>query len=207
MGKLLKTKGRNPPRPKFGILPMQLRTRNARKQCTNMITLYVEENNPLTPVFYNSVLNNLQFHQLRCPCGHSGCLSIHGYYHRSIKTIDGKIRFRICRVKCALCGHTHAILLSSMVPYSQISFSDHRRMISNLVDGVKSRITLAHALSFDESNYRYVIRMYLRHWKQRLLSERIQVSDGNLISHCFQCWKRQFMQIKCTPNILLLNTT
>ena len=206
-GKVTENKRQDPPRPKFGILPMQLRTRNARKQCTNMITLYVEENNPLTPDFYNSVLNSLQFHQLRCPCGHSGCLSIHGYYHRSIKTNDGKMRFRICRVKCELCGHTHAILLSSMVPYSQISFSDHRRIIKDQENRTESRVTLSSALSFDESNYRYIIRMYLRHWKQRLLSERISARDGGLISRCFQFWKRQFMQIKCTPNILLLNTT
>ena len=95
-----------------------------------MITLYVEENNPITPDFYNSVLNNLQFHQLKCPCGQSGCLSVHGYYNRYIKTEDGKVLFRICRVKCNQCGRTHALLLSSMVPYSQISFRDHLQIIT-----------------------------------------------------------------------------
>lgn len=33
-----------------------------------MITLFVEENNPLTPTFYDSFITDLQFHQLRCPC-------------------------------------------------------------------------------------------------------------------------------------------
>ena len=74
-----------------------------------MITLYVEENNPITPGFYNSVLNNLQFHQLKCPCGQSGCLSVHGYYNRYVKTEDGKVMFRICRVKCDQCGHEISI--------------------------------------------------------------------------------------------------
>ena len=57
-----------------------------------MITLFVEEYNPLTPSFYNQVINNLQFHMLTCPCGHSGCLSVHGYYYRYIKSPTGKIR-------------------------------------------------------------------------------------------------------------------
>lgn len=41
-----------------------------------MITLFVEENNPLTPNFYNDLINSLQFHQLKYPCGHSGSLYI-----------------------------------------------------------------------------------------------------------------------------------
>ena len=64
--------------------------------CKTMITLFVEENNPLTPNFYNEMINNLQFHQLTCPCGHSGCLSVHGYYHRHIKASSGRLLFRIC---------------------------------------------------------------------------------------------------------------
>ena len=59
-----------------------------------MITLNVEENNPITPKFYNNLISNLQFHKLTCPFGHSGCLSIHGYYNRYIKTSEGKKRFR-----------------------------------------------------------------------------------------------------------------
>ena len=123
-----------------------------------MITLLVEENNPLTPDFYNYVLYNLQFHQLKCICGHSCCLSIHGYYYRYIKTDEGKVRFRICRVKCGQCGHTHAILLSSMVPYSQISFSDHQTIIMDFEAETPSNVTLSSALSFDESNFRLMMK-------------------------------------------------
>ena len=28
---------------------------------------------------YDSMLGSLQFHQLKCTCGHSACLSVHGY--------------------------------------------------------------------------------------------------------------------------------
>lgn len=173
-----------------------------------MITLFVEEYNPLTPNFYNEIINHLQFHQLTCPCGHSGCLSVHGYYHRSIKTPSGKLRFRICRVKCECCGHTHAILLSSMVPYSQVSLSDHVEIINNYNSGSSQENLMNSNPSIDESSYRYIIRCYKRHWHEKLASERILLMPVlKLVNLCFSHFLRQFMQIKNTPNILFLNTT
>lgn len=178
--------------------------------CLNktMITLFVEENNPLSPDFYNNLIANLPFHQLTCPCGHSGCLSIHGYYHRHIQTSNGKIRFRICRVICECCGHTHAILLSSMVPYSQISLQEQVSIIENFESSSSQKNLMEANPSIDESRYRYIIRQYIHHWKQKLLSERIishPLSD--LITSCFTFFSSQFMQIKNTANILFLNTT
>ena len=173
-----------------------------------MITLFVEENNPITPNFYNKILNNLQFHQLTCPCGHSGCLSVHGYYHRFIKTSEGKVRFRICRVICECCGHTHAILLSSMVPYSQISLADQVTIIHNHETSLSQDSIMNNNPSIDESNYRYIIRQYLLYWKQKLLSERITfLSASFLTASCFSHFMWQIMQIKNVPNILFLNTT
>ena len=151
-----------------------------------MITLFVEENNPLTPNFYNEMINNLQFHQLTCPCGHSGCLSVHGYYHRHIKASSGRLLFRICRVKCECCGHTHAILLSSMVPHSQISLAEQVTIIHNYENSLSQDSVMNDNPSIDESCYRYIIRQYLNHWKQKLLSERISFgSIHDLIVSCF----------------------
>ena len=90
-----------------------------------MITLFIKEINTLSPNFYNNYISNIQMHQLTCTCGHSACLKIHGYYKRFIKTNNGKLCFNICRVKCAFCNKTHALLLSSMVPYSQLPLKDH----------------------------------------------------------------------------------
>ena len=50
---------------------------------------------------YDSVLYNLPFHQLACSCGHAACLSIHGYYRRTVKLPSGPLRLRVCRVKCS----------------------------------------------------------------------------------------------------------
>lgn len=173
-----------------------------------MITLFVEENNPLTPSFYNQVINNLQFHMLTCPCGHSGCLSVHGYYHRYIKSPTGKLRFRICRVKCECCGHTHAILLSSMVPYSQVSTNDQISIINNYLNKISQASVMNNNPSIDEGCFRYVIRNYLKYWHEKLRSESINLSPfRQLINSCFSFFSYQFMQIKNTLNILFLNTT
>ncbi len=171
-----------------------------------MITLFVEENNPLTPTFYNNLISHLQFHRLTCTCGHSGCLSIHGYYQRSIKSTNGKLCFRICRVRCSCCGCTHAILLSSMVPYSQISFADQISVITAFEKDTFATEVMEENPSIDESNLRYIISSYRRHWRQRLLSFQIQLTH-KLVSSCFLFYSRQFMQIKSTPNILFSNTT
>jgi len=173
-----------------------------------MITLFVEENNPITPTFYNSFITSLQFHQLRCPCDHAGGLSVHGYYHRLVKAPEGKLSFRICRVICEFCGKTHALLLSSMVPYSQLSLKDHLEIISACETDAPTASLLKDNDSIDESTIRHVIHSYHRHWKQRLISHSISTHPVSaLIRQCFQTYFRQFMQIKRTTNYLFLDTT
>lgn len=95
-----------------------------------MITITVPFDNTLNQKTYENIINTLQFHQLQCTCGHSGCLSIHGYYTRSLKKDDSEISLSICRVRCSHCGRIHAILLSLLVPYSQVSLQDQISIIS-----------------------------------------------------------------------------
>lgn len=172
-----------------------------------MITLKVDNNNPLTQKTYNQLIAGLQFHQLTCTCGHSGSLSVHGYYQRFLKVPEGKIRLRICRVVCSCCGRTHALLPSVIVPYSQIPLQVQVETISAYKTSDSSESIMNRIPSIDESNCAYIIRQYRRHWRQRLLSERIDICDISLVSKCFTAFFRQFMQIKSTPNILFFNTT
>ena len=158
--------------------------------------------------FYNNLINNLQFHSLTCTCGHSACLSIHGYYSRSLKTPEGKCTLHICRVICSCCHRTHALLPSSVVPYSQISIEDHVGIIFSHENGDGWERLMNTDPFIDESNCRHIIRNFLRHWKQRLLSEKLSLTDRTvLIRNCFSAFARQFMQIHRTPNILFMNTT
>lgn len=173
-----------------------------------MITLSVDLCNPVSQDFYDKTIYNLQFHRLVCTCGHSGCLTIHGYYYRSVKYGDSCLRLRICRVMCSECGHTHALLLSSLVPYSQISTKEQIDIISLSESGGNFSPVMDNTPSIDESCVRSVIRRFRMHWKQRLLSENIvPIPAGCFIEHCFGAFLRQFMQIKCTPNILFLTPT
>ena len=172
-----------------------------------MITLNTIINNTLNQKTYNQLIADLQFHQLTCTCGHSGSLSVHAYYMRSLKVPEGKLRLRICRVICSFCGRTHALLPSFVVPYSQIPLQEQVEIISPYEGSDSVEDIMNTNPSIDESNCAHVIRQYRRHWKQRLLSERIDICDTSLVSQCFSAFLRQFMQIKSTPNILFCNTT
>ena len=70
--------------------------------------------------FYNECLEDLNIASLECSCHHKGHLIKHGFYTRKIKTPDGIIPLKIQRFKCKHCHHTHAFLLSVIIPYSQI---------------------------------------------------------------------------------------
>jgi hypothetical protein len=95
-----------------------------------MITITVPFDKPLNQKTYENIINTLQFHQLQCTCGHSGYLTIHGYYTRSLKKDDSEISLSICHVKCSHCGRIHALLPSLLVPYSQVSLQNQISIIS-----------------------------------------------------------------------------
>ncbi len=169
-----------------------------------MITIFNTTFNTLSQNYYDKTIDSLHFHRLTCSCGHSACLNKHAYYYRSIKTPLGKIRLRICRVKCSLCGTTHALLLAEMVPYSQIPLISQIYITrESLADSPNYNAVMAANPEIDESNIASVLRQFNRFWKERLLSQGITLTNhSSLISQSFAFFRRQFMQIKCTPNIL-----
>lgn len=173
-----------------------------------MITVFVDFGNPISQDFYDKTIAGLQLHQLTCYCGHSACLTIHGYYDRSVKSAGSLVRLHICRVKCSICGKTHALLLSLIVPYSQITCADQTRVISCYEGSRHFSDIMEENPSIDESNIRSVIRRYLAHWCQRLKSAPLTITlSASFIQSCFFNFRRQFMQVKKTPNILFLRPT
>ena len=170
----------------------------------DMITIFNSTFNTLSQNYYNKTIDSLHFHNLTCSCGHSACLNKHAYYYRFIKTPLGKMRLRICRVKCSLCGTTHALLLAEMVPYSQIPLISQIYIAGeSMTASPDYSSVMAANPEIDESNIASVLRQFNRFWKERLLSQGISLADHNgLIHQAFAFFRRQFMQIKCTPNIL-----
>lgn len=173
-----------------------------------MITIFDGNCNPISQSFYDSVLNHLPFHRLTCSCGHSGCLSVHGYYTRSVKIGFNSIKLRICRVRCSECGKTHALLLSTLVPYSQIPLSAQQKICIRYESGTFVYRVCDETPSVDENNVKSVIRNYRHKWREKLRALRISLSPlDSLIRSCFTDYSAQFMQIRKTPNILFSITT
>lgn len=172
-----------------------------------MITILVQDCNLISQSFYDSVINRIQFHQLTCTCGHSACMTIHGYYKRSIKLPDGILRLRICRVRCSECGKTHALLLSSIVPYSQIRTCDQQQICIASHQHLSTSSVCDSNPEIDENNVKSVLRNY-RRWREMLKSLRISLSPLiALIGSCFAHFSAQFMQIHRGSNTLFPCTT
>ena len=173
-----------------------------------MITFLDEENNTLSQKSYDLCIFNIQFHQLNCSCGHAGCLHIHGYYTRKVKATTESFRLKICRVKCSVCGKTHAILPSSIVPYSQLQLVCCCQIISDLNNGHNINSVCDCYVDVDENNVKSVIRRYTKYWKERLFSERISLAPiKSLILQCFLHYSMQFLQVHRTVNLLFAKTT
>ncbi len=173
-----------------------------------MITISCLQFKTISQELYDGVLQKLQLHQMSCSCGHTACLSIHGYYVRGIKHKDETIPIRICRVKCIVCGHTHAILLSSMVPYSQIQTSHQWHICADYEAGHDVYSICKNVSAIDENNVKSVLRKYRKCWREMLLSLRTVFSSvSELVNSCFSNYFMQFMQVRRTPNRLFCFTT
>lgn len=173
-----------------------------------MITVITEECNEISQDFYNAVMDSVQVCQMECSCGCSGCLVGHGYYVRSVKTALGKVPLMIRRVQCTLCNATHALIPSGIVPYSQVPLMDHAAIASSYEKGGRGMEAMNENPELSLSQVWYILSLYIRFWRQRLLSERISLSPAHaLTAPCLHCFGRQFMQIKSTRNILFAPPT
>ena len=173
-----------------------------------MITIETENYNYISQDFYNKTIHSINLNQVSCTCGLSGCLTFYGSYKRKVQLHDEVLILTVARVYCSACGHTHALLLSSIVPYSHIPVAVQADAIIAAEQGTSIGSVLENQCCVDESNLRSVIHTYRLHWKERLLSESIPVNPLHLlIRKCFSCFSRTFMQIKTTRNKLFLLPT
>ena len=173
-----------------------------------MITIKTENYNLISQDFYNKTIDSLDLNLISCTCGHSGCLIRYGSYKRNVQLKDEMITLTIVRVYCTTCGHTHALLLSSLVPYSQIPLNVQITAIHAYESGHSLSRILADQCFIDENNLKAVIRTYRLYWKERLRSVGLSFSEwSSLVTSSFSNFSRQFMQIKTTVNKLFLLPT
>lgn len=167
-----------------------------------MITVFVSENNPISQKSYDDAMDQLDPFRLPCTCGCSGSLIRYGSYRRSVKADGTKFPLIIRRVLCQSCGRSHALIPSSLVPYSQIPLKDQASLIQAFEEGIGPNAVLDANPEIDERTPFRLIRMYLIYWRERLLSERISLRPlVRLTRQCLSLFGKQFMQIKNTPNI------
>jgi hypothetical protein len=168
-----------------------------------MITIKTKKINTLNQNTYDSFINSLDFNRLSCSCGHSGCLTKHAYYTRSIKAdSDALVAISVLRVKCSHCGRTHAIVPCLIVPYSQISVIDQLNIINTHLSGKSMNSIMNEKCLIDENCIRRTIVRFKKFFKERLTAFSISLNQDitKLIESCFKHFSCQFMQIKCICN-------
>lgn len=166
-----------------------------------MITIYIKKCKPLSQKIYDETIDSLQLHTVSCTCGCKGSLIHYGSYERTVKVMSHSIRLRVARVMCRECHHTHALLLSVIVPYSQVMLHDQQDILDTHQSGRPVEPILERNLLIDENTVKYIIRQYRKHWKERLAALGLSLRD-ELTRPCFADYARQFMQIRRAPNIL-----
>ena len=175
--------------------------------CTSiMIQVLVEKgkyNNPDDfQKNYDDLVYSLQINMLECSgCHKSGCLVIYGRYTRHIRLCGKLIDLSVQRVRCKECGKTHAILISVIVPYSQILLPEQQEIVADVASGNHAAHIMERNPLIDSVQVRYIMRQFRKHWEQRILSLGLNVLD-ELTIPCFRYYSRQFMQVHRVPNIL-----
>ena len=134
-----------------------------------MITIETECFNPISHDFYDNTIHSMDLTLLTCTCGHRGCLIWYGSYLRKLRQGDSIFMLRVARGFCKSCGHSHALLLSLVVPYSQIPLPLQASMIQCYEDGSGYQEILAKHLLIDENTISCSLRSYRHHWRERLL--------------------------------------
>ena len=157
--------------------------------------------NDFSEDLYNKLIAGLQIHMVECTCGKKGCLIFYGHYKRNFKYFSKIISLSIQRVWCKACHKANALIPSLVVPYSQIPLHDQQDIISNVSSGLSPESVLSRNILIDENHVKYILRMFKHHWKQRLLSIGLSVTDC-LTVPCLAAFSRQFMQIHRTCNKL-----
>lgn len=162
----------------------------------NFNTLNVKNEN-IQDLYNHFIDHEVDFQNLQCSCHNHGCLTKHAYYMRTIKTRFGSFRLRIVRAKCSVCNHTHALLISCIVPYSQVLLKQHMKIITTPTSLLEN---LMIQYNIDEFQIRYIKRQYHRCWIMSLKDFKVRIDDS-LAQYCFLYFKKQFMQIRNTTNI------
>ncbi len=171
-----------------------------------MITVCSELCNSFSQRIYDTIISRVNIFSLVCTCGCKGTLVYHGSYMRHLKDGSECFSLKIQRVQCRQCQRTHALMPYFLVPYSQVSLHEQKKVLAAIYAGTSLPALLRDSASLDESYVRYLLRKFRKHWEQRLYALHLSLTD-RLTVPCLSFYSRQFMQIRNTPNILFSPST
>lgn len=170
-----------------------------------MIIIKVPYDKTITQEEYDKHVGSIDKEVIKCDsCGNVG-LSKHGTYERHLKTDTDKITLKIVRFICPECGKTHAVLLSTIIPWSQKSLKDTIEIIKRTTEKEFNQF-LNERISLQIEDIRNIRKRFKKYWKERILSYQLNL-DETISEKCFALFKRQFMQNKCTSFIQLSTCT
>ena len=116
-----------------------------------MIISKIKRHCKLTQKIYDKIISNIDFSTIKCSkCSHSSW-GHYAHYSRRVDFFNLSYKISILRVQCKVCGVTHAVLVSSMVPYTSLSHND----IISIFDP-----NLVNFLDIDETYLRFLISKY-----------------------------------------------
>lgn len=158
-------------------------TTNQIKSINEKVSSTQELINALTSMLallYNQYLASSDYLLSYCPdCNH--CLHCHGTYTRYVLIEGVKIPLKIRRVRCPICGKTHAILPTWLVPYIQIPLPE-------IIDIIKKRKESIH---YNQERYRF-LRMFKDLWEDFIETNNISL-DTNIHRKCLLYGRQPFM--------------
>lgn len=134
---------------------------------------------------YLKFIANLEVKTIKCPNCDTSEMERHGYYRRYINISGVKYYIRILRVRCKVCGHTHAILPDFIIPYL------HEPMIDMI------NVITARASSSFEDNLNKIKYKIRKKWEPMLYSLGLTFKHElyKLVLLCSKKFKMCIMQI------------
>lgn len=148
---------------------------------------------------YDQEIDLLQINSMKCPnkkCGSCGLVN-HAYYVRSMRFDAKVIKLKVLRIRCYACGHSHALLPTFIVPYSQIPLFDQCHIISLFLQFKLNDFDSLINSQLDCFDIKRVIHNFNQCWKERLVIMKKSIHDSltPITNTYFDC---QFMQIHCS---------
>ena len=152
----------------------------------------------ITNIYYQNLMAGIDPHDLICPCCKNKGMNYFGRYQRMIKNgvYHETLELNICRVICRNpeCHRTHALLPSSIVPYSRISMAETIDIINVQSDQDISKVLENnHCVEYDE--VLTTIKNFKKKWRLRLADIGVALGEEGFFEKCISIFGVHFMQI------------